>query len=167
MNKKTKFRIWFPNLKRFGTPSNVVIDLEGKVYGFTRLNENDTRKLVDITEFKELRDYVIQQFTGFFDSDGKEIYEGDILKNLTPHKYSPDTFVVEWGEFHPSDDMGVGGAGFVLPWFFCMFKPEVIGNIFETPDLLLDNSTKPANLETITIPELIEDILQGLKEDES
>lgn len=79
---------------------------------------------------------VFQQYTGYKDSDNKEIYEGDILKNLTPHKYSSDTFVVKWGEFEPSDDMGVGGVGFVLPWFYTTFKPKVIGNIFENPELL-------------------------------
>ena len=77
-----------------------------------------------------------QQYTGFKDADGNEIYEGDILKNLTPTKYSDVNFTVEWGEFEPSDDMGVGGVGFVLPWFFTTFKPKVIGNIFENPELL-------------------------------
>ena len=78
----------------------------------------------------------VQQYTGYKDFDNVEIYEGDILKNLTPHKYSPDIFVVKWSEFEPSDDMGVGGVGFVLPWFHCSFRPKIISNIFENPELL-------------------------------
>ena len=67
----------------------------------------------------------LMQFTGLHDKNGKEIYEGDILRfeNL------PDLDIVEatdggWNPF--IDSMETDGA-----WHY-----EVIGNIYENPELL-------------------------------
>lgn len=121
MNNRFKFRIW----DGYSFEYNPTLD---------GLKEN-----YDITDFSDLEEHkelILQQYTGYEDADGQRIYEGDILKNLATHKYSPNIFIVKWGEFEPSDDMGVGGAGFVLPWFYCRFNPKVIGNIFQNPELL-------------------------------
>ena len=127
MNNQRKFRVWDKMRLQFIYPENdnqqhFIIDLNGRFYNLQNGSGDN--------------DYIVQEYTGFKDADGNEIYEGDILKNLTPTKYSDVNFTVEWGEFEPSDDMGVGGVGFVLPWFFTTFKPKVIGNIFENPELL-------------------------------
>lgn len=75
-------------------------------------------------------DIVLMQFTGIKDKNGKEIYEGDILKPLSPLKGKPHEVKWESAAF-------VIGASFVLglpPFQSNNF--EVIGNIYESPDLL-------------------------------
>ena len=126
-NRIFKFRVWDKLAKHMiypdkGYQGHYILDLNGRFHNLQNGSGGD--------------DYVVMEYTGYNDADGNEIYEGDILKNLTHHKYSPNTFIVEWGEFEPSDDMGLGGVGFVMPWFSRMFKPKIIGNIFENPELL-------------------------------
>jgi hypothetical protein len=138
MNRQFKFRICYTdqNGKKsliYSDNERFLIGLNGKVYeNYGKDWKNPMwEEAFDADELP-----IVQQYTGYTDSKGTQIYEGDILKNLTPHKYSSDIFIVEWTEFAPSDDMGVGGVGFVLPWFYCHFKPEVIGNIYEHKHLL-------------------------------
>lgn len=74
---------------------------------------------------------ILMQYTGLKDKNGKEIYEGDIIKNEKdnyPHKiiYTIGSFVGKQlrGKF----------KGYVDGLFFYRF--EVIGNIYENPELL-------------------------------
>lgn len=73
--------------------------------------------------------YVFCQFTGLKDIDGKEIYEGDIIQNEFGSK-----MIVEYKEIQESDDMTAPGIGFQFMYY--PNKMEIIGNIFENPDLL-------------------------------
>lgn len=133
MNREIKFRIWLPHLKTFGNPLEVVISFDGKVYGFTRPTINDSRLLVEISQLKELRDCVVQQYTGLKDSKGKEIFEGDIIQlEGSPYKYEVVWNRWQWG----IDSKGIV-AEFIQGFTNAVEdRAIVVGNIFENPELL-------------------------------
>jgi uncharacterized phage protein (TIGR01671 family) len=76
---------------------------------------------------------VVQQYTGLKDRNGKEIYEGDIFKG---GDYKWDAVEFEDGQFQVNL---MGARVFSLQELCCDIDyelPEVIGNIFENPELL-------------------------------
>lgn len=81
----------------------------------------------------DLQHMGITQYTGLKDSEGKEIYEGDILFNEAD-KYN---YAIEWNNLHACWQIGSGGypiGKYQLDEFW-----EVIGNIYENPELLENN----------------------------
>jgi len=71
--------------------------------------------------------YELMQYTGLKDKNGKEIYEGDILKNQVS-----ELSVVKW--------QGIGWNPFVDSMIdhYKSYRFEIIGNIYENPELLED-----------------------------
>lgn len=79
----------------------------------------------------EWRDrYKIMQSTGLKDKNGKEIYEGDVVKTQQDCR-TPPTYTID--EVKPIEPMnGITFYGTCYP----EKCTEVIGNIYETPELL-------------------------------
>ena len=83
-----------------------------------------------------IRTECLMQYIGAKDKNGVEIYEGDVIRHPTG-KYGPD-FVIQWSPIlcgftavqvesgHPSPQLNQGTM--------CHF--EVIGNIYENPELV-------------------------------
>lgn len=84
--------------------------------------------------------YELMQFTGFKDKNDREIYEGDILLYRTGRDNTLRRKVVEWRHIKGSTGFNIsefgsardGGGGKTLTT-----NREIIGNIYENPDLVV------------------------------
>jgi uncharacterized phage protein (TIGR01671 family) len=135
--RELKFRVWAGKM--------FLYSYEGKGLAFSASKkDSDIRSFgcYDIQQCLEFG-FVVQQFTGLRDTNGKEIYEGDIVK--THHFddwHDNEGFdliqIVKWCNYH------VGWRGFTAKM---LNNPKlagnglsgpitIIGNIFESPELL-------------------------------
>lgn len=122
-----KFRAWNKNTKQ--------MDMVYCINGLLNSNENEL-KYVNCSgwEFKNIE---LMQFTGLFDKNLKEIYEGDIVKPIEKSGKNHNRQIVFIdGSFCYNESKTRGNRGY---WALnkCKSKMfEVIGNIYENPELL-------------------------------
>jgi len=83
-----------------------------------------------------------EQFTGLHDKNGKEIYEGDLLKEIAPRGYIYRVFGVAGGFVINSFQDEITMLRFAEPIAnmqtagYIQEQCEIIGNIHENPELL-------------------------------
>lgn len=130
--REIKFRAWNKKLGRF----MITGDPQPIIHPDGYIDFGQYRFYVDGLEYTE-DDIEINLWTGLCDRSGREVYEGDIITAYCPRfPITPTVFKVHWG-----------CAGFMAtakhPWggYFeedlrYLMKIEVIGNIYETPELL-------------------------------
>jgi uncharacterized phage protein (TIGR01671 family) len=134
MNREIKFRAWDFRHK--------------KMFGVDALYQNQVDyiddKLTEFSAFKPCYGYlsrdevVVMQFTGLKDKNGKEIYEGDIiLSHKEYNSYSGLNSTIYAGNKYQIKN---NGWRFYLEpsslYRVDMEEIEVIGNIYENPELI-------------------------------
>jgi len=109
--RELKFRAW-------DTKKNKMWDMEELGYFM----------FDNITEAETKFNSILMQFTGLKDKNDKEVYEGDILLNKC---YGERQIIVKWvtDGFNASSH-SMGGIK----------QCEVIGNIYENPELIQDST---------------------------
>lgn len=88
-------------------------------------------------DWYEKNEFELMQYTGLKDKNGKEIYEGDIVKHRDEVIGKDKTYCVKWyeGEFVRRRNTPMGMQNHYINKSIAN-KCEVIGNIYENPELL-------------------------------
>ena len=122
MNREIKFRAW-------DNVNNQMLDVQELNFEDCFYGGYTTVRTTMYSDYFDIREIPIMQYTGLKDKNGKEIYEGDILKGTFYGFPMPEydyVFQIYWDEKE---------KGFMASYF----EPsecEVIGNIYDNPELL-------------------------------
>ena len=84
--------------------------------------------------FVEVDGSTVGQFTGMTDKKGKNIFEGDIVMKRTYHGKTMCRVIFSYGCFHCG--FGGGSSTATHPYLLDDKQIEVVGNIYDNPELL-------------------------------
>ena len=132
MSREIKFRIWDKEHKKLLINTDYkdfVINMQGQVYCISGY--------FDHAKVDEYDGVQISQFTGLKDRQGREIYEGDILKygscvEVVFYEPTMGRFMTELKKCN--DESEIGEISSLSPYYTDNY--EVIGNIYENSELL-------------------------------
>lgn len=120
MKREIKFRAWQPQVKRMFEVGDIDFIKEEVMlcqWGWEALNDID-----------------LMQYAGLNDKNGRKIYEGDVLDiGLRNQDGKPVIAPVSYETYAAGYVLDNGGNGI---WQRLTEDCEVIGNIFENPELL-------------------------------
>lgn len=124
--RQIKFRVWEnPQLEYNQDGSNGIgfagrmwIDNDPKFWAECMMNEKD--------------EYVLMQFTGLFDKNGKEIFEGDIIRNNSMEWWQSDGRTFNQEVIYDLTKLPTQRG----EWSIDVEDYEISGNIYQNPELL-------------------------------
>lgn len=142
-NREIKFRAWDKAMKEMIFTGFHVF---GEVTCFSMMDqwvhENPCKTESSLDRWDDI---ILMQFTGLYDINKVQVYEGDIVtaKTITG-KVHKNFFKVIWDIDTASfymDNGKDGDAHFAVPMTGLLDINEVVGNIFQNPELLFNVSS--------------------------
>src|SRR5690625_2012773 len=140
--REIKFRAWVNEkdneYSRMVHSEQAIVTILGHKYGGKGVAK--PAGFSDIDNQPKPERYVLMQYTGLKDKNGKEIYEGDIVKITNPFAEDIISKVVWGGTEYPAFDLPKYDGDTMNAFSAIRFngddEMEVIGNIFEHKELL-------------------------------
>ena len=130
-----KFRGFTINEEKYGNGK------DGWIYGNLLLLDNKKAQIQDINDdnfFKFIDIKSLGQYTGLHDKNGNEIYEGDIVN--IKYKFDNTEYICEIiyidGAFRTKKFIFGSYYDCLYYWYANDCEIEVIGNIYDNPELL-------------------------------
>ncbi|WEZ95852.1 YopX family protein [Lactiplantibacillus plantarum] len=124
-----KFRAWDKVQKVMMVPRDIQTDSDGNIFYVEAMGPDGEYDEGDLDVFK------LEQFTGLTDVNGKDIYEGDIVKSN--YKYAQpkvSQIIIEDGNSYIlGEDLATGNEMLVSDH---VNEIEIIGNVHANPELL-------------------------------
>ena len=138
-----KFRAWHSELKVMSTEESIFDLMSYEPIGFQFRDQEGEQHFV-LEGDEASKNLVIMQFTGLVDKNQQPIFEGDIVRHIeVQHRKDEHIEQVRYDEdlagFYPFADRSFTYCD------LCGFEPldpreaEVIGNVFENPELLKED----------------------------
>lgn len=136
--REIKFRVWDKALKYMhicgeNVHDSCYYDENNNFYYYNLQNGEGS---------SEYGDYILMQYTGLHDKNGKEIYEGDIIQHLYWDCDETDYYKVEWD----NEILGFVFKSTINNSYLALddtysddtgeYEIVVIGNIYDNPELL-------------------------------
>ena len=130
MNREIKFRAWCE-----GTHEGLTFSTTTMEYGVTLSPKGNYCEVESGWDIHgEYPTVPIMQFTGLTDKNGKDVYEGDVVKCFRNGKhYANDIYFIKY-----SDNSFIMAGNKESQKMDCLwfYDFEIIGNIYENPELL-------------------------------
>lgn len=120
--REIKFRAWYEKFNEMYIVKG--IDFQREMVYFDKYN------------YRSIYDIELMEWTGLHDKNGKEIYEGDIVKLRANHGIGVVKYYDEWGafvvEYIKPRQLAVLGMNYYKE------DIEILGNIYENSELMED-----------------------------